>query len=126
MEPVAGNMGAVPPEGVFDLDGNILDDTPYGINSAGYVIHSAIHAARSDVQCVMHTHTEDGMALCKVELLHEGEPHHGLSASELPPDEAPSVPSVAVPSAPSVSPSVSTPPVAVPPSSASIGCAREW
>ncbi len=51
----------------IDLDGNILDDTPYGINAAGYVIHSAIHAARDDVQCVMHTHTEDGMALSSLD-----------------------------------------------------------
>ena len=49
-----------------DLDGKILDETPYEINNAGYVIHSAIHAARDDVQCVMHTHTEDGMALSSV------------------------------------------------------------
>jgi ribulose-5-phosphate 4-epimerase/fuculose-1-phosphate aldolase len=46
-----------------DLDGNILDDTPYTINEAGYTIHSAIHAARHDVQCVLHTHTEAGMAV---------------------------------------------------------------
>ena len=39
----------------------------YEINNAGYVIHSAIHAARDDVQCVMHTHTEDGMALSSLE-----------------------------------------------------------
>ena len=51
----------------IDLDGNILDDTPYEINNAGYVIHSAIHAARDDVQCVMHTHTEDGMALSSLD-----------------------------------------------------------
>ena len=51
----------------IDLDGNILDDTRYEINKAGYVIHSAIHAARDDVQCVMHTHTEDGMALSSLE-----------------------------------------------------------
>lgn len=50
-----------------DLDGNILDDTPYTINNAGYVIHSAIHAAREDVRCVLHTHTEDGMALSSLE-----------------------------------------------------------
>ena len=49
-----------------DLDGKIVDETPYEINNAGYVIHSAIHAARDDVQCVMHTHTEDGMALSSV------------------------------------------------------------
>ena len=51
----------------IDLDGNILDDTPYEINNAGYVIHSAIHAARDDVQCVMHTHSEDGMALSSLD-----------------------------------------------------------
>ena len=51
----------------IDLDGNILDDTPHEINNAGYVIHSAIHAARDDVRCVMHTHTEDGMALSSLE-----------------------------------------------------------
>ena len=39
----------------IDLDGNVLDDTPYGINAAGYTIHSAIHAARHDVDCVLHT-----------------------------------------------------------------------
>ena len=51
----------------IDLDGNILDDTPYGINEAGYVIHSAIHAAREDVHCVIHTHTEAGMAISSLE-----------------------------------------------------------
>jgi ribulose-5-phosphate 4-epimerase/fuculose-1-phosphate aldolase len=47
----------------IDLDGNVLDDTPYGINPAGYTIHSAIHAARDDVGCVLHTHTEAGLAV---------------------------------------------------------------
>lgn len=47
----------------IDLDGTILDDTPYGINPAGYTIHSAIHAAREDVDCVLHTHTEAGLAV---------------------------------------------------------------
>ena len=47
----------------IDLDGNILDDTPHKINKAGYTIHSAIHAARPDATCVIHTHTEAGMAI---------------------------------------------------------------
>lgn len=48
----------------IDLDGNILfNATDYGINRAGYVIHSAIHAARHDVACVIHTHTLAGMAV---------------------------------------------------------------
>src|SRR4051812_15621589 len=40
-----------------DLDGNIVQDTEYNINPAGFVIHSAVHAARHDAKCVLHTHT---------------------------------------------------------------------
>src|SRR5215469_5059193 len=42
----------------IDIGGNILlqPDHEYGINPAGYVIHSAVHQARGDVQCVIHTH----------------------------------------------------------------------
>src|SRR5688572_12737447 len=48
----------------IDLDGDILlNATDYGINQAGYVIHSAIHGARHDVECVIHTHTLHGMAV---------------------------------------------------------------
>ena len=49
----------------LDLDGNIVmqPDTDFPINRAGYVIHSAIHAARPDLNCVMHTHTRAGMAV---------------------------------------------------------------
>ncbi|MFT0544948.1 class II aldolase/adducin family protein [Allopusillimonas ginsengisoli] len=47
-----------------DLEGKvILDTTGLGINPAGYVIHSAIHGARHDVGCVMHTHTAAGVAV---------------------------------------------------------------
>lgn len=35
----------------------------YGVNRAGYVIHSAVHAARHDVDCVLHTHSLAGMAV---------------------------------------------------------------
>lgn len=38
-------------------------DLNYGVNRAGYIIHSAIHAARGDVGCVAHTHTVAGMAV---------------------------------------------------------------
>jgi ribulose-5-phosphate 4-epimerase/fuculose-1-phosphate aldolase len=48
-----------------DLDGTVLGENVTGlqINRAGYVIHSAIHAARPDVGCVAHTHTPAGMAV---------------------------------------------------------------
>ena len=46
------------------LDGEIVEDpTGYGFNRAGYVIHSAVHRARPDVACVMHTHTAAGVAV---------------------------------------------------------------
>jgi ribulose-5-phosphate 4-epimerase/fuculose-1-phosphate aldolase len=49
----------------IDLEGNIIwkPDTDYGINKSGYVIHGAIHRARKEVTCVMHTHTPAGMAV---------------------------------------------------------------
>ena len=50
-----------------DLEGNILGDSPWPINKAGYVIHAAIHGARHDVGCVMHTHTTSGMAVACLE-----------------------------------------------------------
>ena len=46
----------------IDLDGNIIDGE-HGINYAGFVIHSAIHAAREDAHFVIHFHTDDGVAL---------------------------------------------------------------
>jgi len=48
-----------------DFDGRIVQDpgTGYGINQAGFVIHSAVHRGRPDVACVIHTHTPAGMAV---------------------------------------------------------------
>ena len=48
-----------------DIDGSIVHNpnTDYTINLPGYVIHSAVHAARPDVGCVLHTHTPAGMAV---------------------------------------------------------------
>ncbi len=46
-----------------DPDGEIVMETPYRINPAGFTIHSAIHAARSDARCVMHLHTDCGVGV---------------------------------------------------------------
>ena len=51
----------------IDMDGNILEEGEHRINFTGYVIHSAIHGARHDVGCVMHTHTPYGMAVSALE-----------------------------------------------------------
>src|SRR5258708_11953669 len=49
----------------IDVEGNIVwkPETDYGINKSGYVIHGAIHKARADVKCIIHTHTRAGMAV---------------------------------------------------------------
>jgi len=47
----------------IDLHGNKLDDSPFHVNPAGFTIHSAVHSARHDAQCVMHTHTLNGTAV---------------------------------------------------------------
>lgn len=46
-----------------DLEGRIIGEGRYPINAAGFTIHSAVHAARPDVGCIIHLHTEAGMAL---------------------------------------------------------------
>jgi ribulose-5-phosphate 4-epimerase/fuculose-1-phosphate aldolase len=46
-----------------DLAGNKVLDTPHPINPAGFVIHSAVHEARHDVGCVLHTHSKAGVAV---------------------------------------------------------------
>ncbi len=46
-----------------DLDGNKVMDSPFPVNPAGFMIHGAVHAARHDVACVLHTHTRAGVAV---------------------------------------------------------------
>ena len=52
-----------------DLAGNIVDkaEHPYSVNAAGYIIHSAVHEARADAHCVIHTHTPAGIAVSAME-----------------------------------------------------------
>ncbi|GKT00248.1 class II aldolase/adducin family protein [Acidovorax sp. SUPP3434] len=46
-----------------DSQCNKVIDSPHPVNPAGFVIHSAVHAARDDIQCVLHTHTRAGIAV---------------------------------------------------------------
>lgn len=46
-----------------DMDGEVVMDSPFEVNAAGFTIHSAVHMARHDVACVIHTHTRAGMAI---------------------------------------------------------------
>jgi ribulose-5-phosphate 4-epimerase/fuculose-1-phosphate aldolase len=50
----------------IDLDGNVVeegDKSSRRVNAAGFTIHSAIHMARPDLMCVVHTHTQAGIAV---------------------------------------------------------------
>jgi ribulose-5-phosphate 4-epimerase/fuculose-1-phosphate aldolase len=46
-----------------DDEGNVLSPTDYYINPAGFVIHGAIHMARPEVACALHTHTQAGTSI---------------------------------------------------------------
>ncbi len=46
-----------------DQQCNKLSDSPFPVNPAGFVIHSAIHEAREDAGCVLHTHTRAGVGV---------------------------------------------------------------
>lgn len=48
---------------IVDAAGNVLSPTPQRVNKAGFIIHSAIHAAREDAHCVIHLHTVAGSAV---------------------------------------------------------------
>ncbi len=47
----------------IDLEGRIQGDSPHDVNPAGFTIHSAVHAARHDAACVLHTHTVAGVGV---------------------------------------------------------------
>jgi ribulose-5-phosphate 4-epimerase/fuculose-1-phosphate aldolase len=46
-----------------DKDCNKLSESPFPVNPAGFVIHSAVHEVREDAKCVLHTHTRAGVAV---------------------------------------------------------------
>jgi ribulose-5-phosphate 4-epimerase/fuculose-1-phosphate aldolase len=82
----------------LDLDGNIVGDSAWPANKAGYIIHSAIHRARADVHCIMHTHTTTGVAVaCLKEglsqtnfysaMLHDEIAYHDFEGLTTRPDE---------------------------------------
>jgi len=48
---------------MVDIDGNVVGDTPYFSNPAGFTIHSALHMARDDAHAVLHLHTPYGVAV---------------------------------------------------------------
>ncbi len=46
-----------------DQECNKLSESPFPVNPAGFVIHSAIHEVRDDAGCVLHTHSRAGVGV---------------------------------------------------------------
>ncbi len=51
----------------IDREGRKVDNSPYEVNAAGYIIHSAVLDAREDVNCVLHHHTLASIAVSALE-----------------------------------------------------------
>ena len=47
----------------IDLEGRKVEPSAWNVNPAGFIVHSAVHAARTDAHCVMHTHTTAGQVV---------------------------------------------------------------
>lgn len=47
----------------IDLEGRKVEPSPYAVNPAGFIVHAAVHAARADAHCVIHTHTTAGQVV---------------------------------------------------------------
>jgi len=84
----------------IDHLGQKVMDSPFGINPAGFVIHSAIHEARSDAKCVLHLHCENGVAVASQKngllpisqqamVVHTSLAYHGYEGIALNDDEKP-------------------------------------
>ena len=51
----------------IDLEGNKVSETNYNVNAAGFTIHSAVHSSGSNNHAVIHTHSNDGVAVAAQE-----------------------------------------------------------
>jgi ribulose-5-phosphate 4-epimerase/fuculose-1-phosphate aldolase len=82
VNPFGLNYDEVTPANLLkvDLDGNKIEPSPYPANPAGFALHSAIHGARDDVHCVIHTHTT---ALSAVSLKENGFGHDDFYGAQI-------------------------------------------
>lgn len=82
VNPFGLNYTEITPENLIkvDVNGHKLDDSPYDGNPAGFALHGAIHAARADVHCVIHTHTN---AVSAVAMKEQGFNHDNFYGAQL-------------------------------------------
>ena len=65
---------------VVDAGGKLVGDPPEKPNPAGFALHGAIHAARDDMHCIVHTHTN---AVCAVAMKQGGFSHDNFYGAQL-------------------------------------------
>ncbi|WP_459617147.1 class II aldolase/adducin family protein [Bordetella sp. 2513F-2] len=82
VNPFGLNYAEVTPENLLkvDLDGKLVEPSPYPANPAGFALHSAIHGARDDIHCIAHTHTTPVSAIA---LKQEGFRHDDFYGAQL-------------------------------------------
>lgn len=82
VNPFGLNYSEVTPENLLkvDLDGNLVEPSEYPANPAGFALHSAIHGARHDVNCIVHTHTTEVSAIA---LKEKGFAHNDFYGAQL-------------------------------------------
>ena len=86
----------------INLQGEVLDDSPYKVNPAGFVVHATLHDAIEGAHCVMHTHTTAGVGVACLQgglqqtnfysaQLHGMVAYHDFEGITIHPDEGPRV-----------------------------------
>ncbi|WP_443112121.1 class II aldolase/adducin family protein [Aquabacterium sp. OR-4] len=82
VNPFGLNYDEVTPANLIkvDVDGHKVEPSPYDGNPAGFALHGAIHAARDDIHCVIHTHTT---AVSAIALKRQGFAHDDFYGAQL-------------------------------------------
>ncbi|WP_120429910.1 class II aldolase/adducin family protein [Acinetobacter baylyi] len=82
VNPFGLNYTEVTPENLLkvDLDGNKVEPSEYDANPAGFALHSAVHGARDDIRCLIHTHTTPISAIVQKK---EGFKHDSFYGAQL-------------------------------------------
>jgi ribulose-5-phosphate 4-epimerase/fuculose-1-phosphate aldolase len=82
VNPFGLTYSEVTPENLLkvDLTGNLVEPSPFDPNPAGFALHSAIHGARHDAHCVIHTHTN---AVSAIALKQAGFGHDDFYGAQL-------------------------------------------
>jgi ribulose-5-phosphate 4-epimerase/fuculose-1-phosphate aldolase len=82
INPFGLNYNEVTPNNLLkvDLNGNLVEPSEYPANPAGFALHSAIHGARHDIKCIVHTHTTEVSAIA---LKQNGFEHNDFYGAQL-------------------------------------------